>query len=228
MGAVPGSGFMLSDLGSLVHQYGYGLVALGICLEAMGLPLPGESLLITLAIYAATTGKLTIEWLVLAAAVGAIMGDNFGYLIGHTLGRRALERYGPKVWLTVERQQVVRFMFYKYGGSVVFLGRFVAFLRTFVALLAGASQMQWGRFLFWNALGGAAWTCGYGFGAYFLGMQAKKLEGPIGIALGCTAAVAAVAIIWFLKRNEKRLIEQAKTEMAARNKGKGERKQRAA
>ena len=205
---------MLSDLGSLVQEYGYGVVALGLCLEAMGLPLPGESLLITAAVYAATTGKISIEWLVLAAAAGAIMGDNFGYWIGHSLGRRALERYGPKVWLTVERQQLVRFMFYKYGGSVVFLGRFVAFLRTFVALLAGASQMQWGRFLFWNALGGVCWTCGYGYGAYFLGTQAKKLEGPVGIALGVIAAVMAVGVIWFLKRNEAKLIEQAKREMA--------------
>ena len=215
---------MLSDLGSLVQEYGYGVVALGLCLEAMGLPLPGESLLITAAVYAATTGKISISWLVLAAAAGAIMGDNFGYWIGHSLGRRALERYGPKVWLTVERQQLVRFMFYKYGGSVVFLGRFIAFLRTFVALLAGASQMQWGRFLFWNALGGVTWTCSYGYGAYFLGTQAKKLEGPVGIALGVIAAVVAVGVIWFLKRNEAKLIEQAKREMAETGSGKTQRR----
>ena len=219
---------MLSDLGSLIQDYGYGVVALGLCLEAMGLPLPGESLLITAAIYAATTGQISIGWLVLAAAAGAVMGDNLGYWIGHSLGRRALERYGPKVWLTVERQQLVRFMFYKYGGSVVFLGRFVAFLRTFVALLAGASQMQWGRFLFWNALGGVAWTCSYGYGAYFLGTQAKKLEGPVGIALGVIAAVVAVGVVWFLKRNEAKLIEQAKREMAEREKGGGKKQRRAA
>ncbi len=216
---------MLGDLGSLVQDYGYGVVALGLCLEAMGLPLPGESLLITAAIYAATTGKISIEWVVLAAAAGAIMGDNFGYWIGHSLGRRALERYGPKVWLTVERQQIVRFLFFKYGGSVVFLARFVAFLRTFVALLAGASQMHWGRFLFWNALGGVAWTCGYGFGAYFLGKQATKLEGPVGIVIGVAAAVVAVGAVWFLKRNEKQLLERAREEMAEQGKGGGKQRQ---
>ena len=73
-----------------------------------------------------------------------------------------------------------------------------------------------------------AWTCSYGYGAYFLGTQAKKLEGPVGIALGVIAAVVAVGVVWFLKRNEAKLIEQAKREMAEREKGGGKKQRRAA
>lgn len=206
---------MLEQVGPLVQKYGYGLVGGVICLEAMGLPLPGESILIAAAIYAATTGDLSVYWLVLAACVGAVMGDNFGFLIGRTLGRRALEKYGPRVWLTVPRQHLGQFLFFRYGGSVVFFGRFIAFLRTFVALLAGANGMGWWRFLMWNALGGIAWACLYGFGAFFVGKQMERFAGPFGLALGGVALVAAVGVVWFLKHNEARLVARAEAEMAA-------------
>lgn len=210
---------MTAWLEQLVEHYGYGVVGLIICLEAMGLPLPGESLLIAAAIYAATTGKLEIEWIVLAAAAGAVMGDNFGYLIGQRLGRPALEKYGPRIYLTVERQRLGQFLFLKYGGVVVFFGRFIAFLRTFAALLAGANGMEWKRFLMWNALGGVAWTHLYGIGAYLLGTQAHRLAGPFGLVLGGAAAVLAVGVVWFLKHNEARLVRQAEVEMAAHEAG---------
>jgi membrane protein DedA with SNARE-associated domain len=206
---------MVDILEGLVQQHGYWIVGVVIALEAMGLPLPGESLMIAAAIYAATTHNLAIEWIVLSAAVGAIMGDNIGYLIGHRLGRRALERYGPRIGLTVPRQRLGQFLFLKYGGIVVFIGRFVAFLRVFAALLAGANRMRWGRFLMWNALGGIAWTHLYGIGAYMLGSQAHKLAGPFGLVMGGIAAVVVVAVVSFLKKNEHRLIREAEAEMTA-------------
>ena len=81
--------------------------------------------------------------------------------------------------------------------------------------LAGANRMRWGRFLFWNALGGIAWTHLYGITAYILGAQAHKLTGPFGLVIGTIAALVAVAVIWFLKKNERRLIDRAMTEMDA-------------
>ena len=215
---------MLDWLEYIVQNYGYGAVGLVICLEAMGLPLPGESLLIATAIYAATTHHLAIEWIVIAAAIGAIMGDNFGYLIGHKLGRPLLEKYGPKIYLTVERQRLGQYLFLRYGGVVVFVGRFVAFMRVFVALLAGANRMHWTRFLFWNALGGIAWTHLYGITAYLLGNQVHHLAGPFGLVIGTIAAIAAVAVIWFLKKNERRLMQKAQVEMEAHEQALADRK----
>lgn len=202
-------------LEQVVLTYGYAAIGIVICLEAMGLPLPGESLMIASAIYAATTGKLQIEWIVLSAAAGAIMGDNIGYLIGQRLGIPALEKYGPRIGLTVGRQRLGQFLFHKYGGIVVFFGRFIAFLRVFAALLAGSNRMPWGRFLVWNALGGIAWTHLYGIGAYVLGNQVHKLVGPLGLMIAVVAAIGAVAAIWFLKTNEHKLIARAEAEMAA-------------
>ena len=204
---------MGEELAGLVHQYGYGVVAAVIFFESMGLPLPGESLLIASAVYAATHGGLEVEWVLLAAVVGAIMGDNSGYLIGRWGGAPALLRWGPKIGLTAERQTLGRYLFRRHGPKVVFFGRFTAILRTFAALLAGAVGMEWGRFLLWNALGGLTWTLGYGVGAYLLGTQIHRLLGPVGLVLG---VVTLGVIIWswvFIRRNEARLIAAAEADL---------------
>ena len=132
-----------------------------------------------------------------------------------------LARYGPKIGLTLERQQLGRFLFLRHGGKVVFFGRFVAFLRTFAAVLAGASHMPWGRFLVWNALGGVFWTCLYGFGAFLLGDQVHRLAGPFGITVGVVALVVVVLSVRFVHRHEARLIEEARTEMGEQEAGAG-------
>lgn len=203
------------DLAGLVQQHGFWVVGGVIFFESMGAPLPGESLLIAAALYAATTGDMTIGHVVLASAVGAVLGDNAGYLLGQRLGPPVLARYGPKIGLTLDRQRLGQFLFLRHGGKVVFFGRFIAFLRTFAALLAGANRMPWRRFLVWNALGGVFWTCFYGFGAYLLGNQVHRLVGPLGIAVGVAALTVVALSVRFVHRHEARLIAEAQVAMAA-------------
>jgi len=203
----------LNSLQGLIHGYGYPAIFLCIMLESIGLPLPGESLMIAGALYASSTQRLNIFALVPLAAAGAICGDQIGYIIGRWIGFRVLALWGRKVGLTDERLELGRFLFRKYGGAVVFLGRFVAILRTFAAVLAGANRMPWHTFLLWNALGGIGWTSLYGFGAYALGGAAKRISGPVGFGLaGVGGAVLLLAVI-FVHRNERRLLEDARREM---------------
>lgn len=190
---------------ALLHQYGYGVVGLVVGLEATGLPLPGESIVIAAAIYAATTHELSIPLVVAAAAAGAILGDNLGYLIGRAIGFRVLQRYGRHVFLTPERLEVGRRLFQQHGGKVVLFGRFIAILRTLAALLAGANRMDWRHFLFWNAAGGILWSSVYGFGAYLLGKQIERLQGPLGIAAGVAAVVAIGVVVAYTRRKEREL-----------------------
>lgn len=204
---------ILPHLEHILEQYGYGAVFGALTLESLGLPLPGESLMIAAAIGAATTHHLNIYVLVPAAAAGAIFGDQIGYLIGRSIGYRLLAHYGRKIGITQDRLDLGRYLFRRYGGGVVFVGRFVAFLRTVAAVLAGANHMPWPRFLLWNTLGGVAWTSLYGFGAYLLGNVAKHLSGPFGIVLGVVGVSALGAALWFVKRNEKRLLEEARRDM---------------
>ncbi|GBQ63347.1 hypothetical protein AA103196_0566 [Ameyamaea chiangmaiensis NBRC 103196] len=178
-------------------------------LESMGLPLPAESLIITTSLYCAATHRLQIEWVAAAAVVGAIMGDNFGYLIGRAVGFRMLRKYGGKVRLTPERLVLGRYLFRRHGGQVVFFGRFIAVLRVFVALLAGANRMPWHTFLFFNALGGICWAGGYSLATYYLGHRVLALSGPIGIAVGAVAVIVLGGGFLFLKRNEERLTREA-------------------
>jgi membrane protein DedA with SNARE-associated domain len=156
---------------------------------------------------------LNIFVLVPLAAAGAICGDQIGYFVGRWIGIRLLKRWGRKIGISNDRLDLGRFLFRRYGGGLVFCGRFVAILRTFTAMLAGACSMPWHTFLLWNALGGSAWTALYGFGAYGLGDAAKRVSGPVGIALTVATAAVLITAFVFIKRNEHRLLDDARQEM---------------
>ena len=124
----------------LVGSYGYYAVFTLIALESMGIPLPGETALITAALYSGTTHHLNIAALAATAAAAAVIGDNAGYWIGRTGGLRLAERYGRLVGLDRAKLKVGRYLFARHGVKVVFAGRFIAVLRTFAAFFAGVEQ----------------------------------------------------------------------------------------
>jgi len=188
-------------------------VALVVGLESMGIPLPGETLLVGAALYAAATHRLDIALLVLAATAGAVIGDNLGYLVGRAVGVPLLERYGNKVGLTERRLRLGQYLFRHHGGKVVFFGRFVSVLRTLAALLAGANRMHWLSFLVFNFLGGVIWASCYGFGAYLLGKEIIRLERPLAIAASVIAVVTIVVAFYLFRRNEARIHEAVEREM---------------
>jgi membrane protein DedA with SNARE-associated domain len=178
-------------------------------LESMGVPMPGETALVTAALYSATTHQVSILSVVSAAAVAAIIGDNLGYLIGRSIGLRLLVRYGQYIGLYERRLKVGQYLFLRHGGKIVFFGRFVAILRTLAALLAGANLMRWPHFLLMNALGGVCWAAVFGFGAYLLGEQIKRVAGPVGLLLFAVAVVLVIAGFVFFRYHEKELEERA-------------------
>ena len=139
--------------------------------------MPGETALVTAALYAGSTHQIGIASVVLVAAMAAIIGDNIGYLIGRSIGIRLVVRYGGYVRLNEPRLKVGQYLFLRHGGKIVFFGRFVAFLRTFAALLAGVNRMSWPHFLIMNALGGICWASLFGGGAYLFGEQMKRVPG---------------------------------------------------
>jgi len=192
-------------LTNLVAQYGYLAVLVIVGLESTGIPLPGETTLVAAALYAGATHNLNIVGVVIAAAVGAILGDNLGYLIGHWGGYRLLIRYGRYIRLSEKRIKIARYLFLRYGGEVVFFGRFTAILRAYAAFLAGTTRMPWRRFLFFNAAGGIAWATIYGGGAYLLGRQIERLSGPFEIVFVAAAVIAIVVGALIIRRQEERL-----------------------
>lgn len=202
----------LSTLQDLISTYGCWAVLVIVTLESMGVPLPGETMLIAIAIYAAKSGQPHIATVIAAASAGAILGDNIGYWIGRKLGYPLVVRYGHFLRLTAPRIKLGQYLFLRYGGRIVFLGRFVAEIRTFGAVFAGINYMDWRRFLAANAAGGITWATVYGLGGYLVGDKIPDLLGPAGIVLFAVVIVAAVATFRFLRRHEKRL--QAEAEQA--------------
>jgi membrane protein DedA with SNARE-associated domain len=199
---------------SLIPIYGPWIIFGIVALESAGVPLPGETILVAAALLAATTGQINILTVVLAAAAGAIVGDGIGYIIGRSLGSPFLRRYGRYVHLDEDRLLIGRYLFFQYGSAVVFFGRFIAVLRMFAALLAGANSMPAGRFFFFNVTGGICWACLFGFGAYALGAKIYEISGMLSvISLGLFIAGAYVLSI-FIRRNEVTLRRRAEVALS--------------
>jgi membrane protein DedA with SNARE-associated domain len=210
----------LSDaLISLIPIYGPWIIFGIVAFESAGVPLPGETILVGSAVLAATTGRIDIVGVVLAAAAGAIVGDGMGYLVGRRFGSPFLQRYGHYIRLDEDRLLIGRYLFFQYGSAVVFFGRFIAVLRMFAALLAGANGMPAARFFFFNITGGICWACLFGFGAYALGAQMYKISGTLSvISLGLFIAAGYVFSI-FVRRNEVLLRRRAETVLSDHSRG---------
>jgi membrane protein DedA with SNARE-associated domain len=193
----------------LLHEYGYGVITLALTLECAGLLLPGETIFFGSAVYASTTGQMSIVAIIGAAIAGAILGNLIGFSIGRLIGTPLLTRHGWRVGLTERRMSLGRYLFRKHGGKVVFFSRFCSVLRSFNALLAGASAMPVPNFIGWTVVGGIAWPCLHGAFAYLLGNTAARLSGPFQWALGLALFGVVVFVLRFLKQNEVRLEELA-------------------
>ena len=201
------------ELINLLNSYGYWAVLVLVMVESIGIPVPGETMLLTAAIYAGRTGHLFIGFVIAAAAVGAIAGDNIGYVIGREGGFRLLRRYGRYVRLDERKLKVGQYVFLKHGGSVVFFGRFIAILRALAALLAGVNHMRWSRFFAANAAGGVLWASVYGLLGWGLGDAAQRFEGRAAVIFGVAGAAVLIAGIVFTIKNEQRLEEKAEREL---------------
>jgi membrane protein DedA with SNARE-associated domain len=197
------------DTTQLISSYGYWAVGVVVALESMGIPLPGETILVAAATYAGATHDLDIALVIVAAAIGAIVGDSCGFFIGREIGLPLLHRHGARIGLTEPRLKVGQYLFLRHGGKVVFFGRFVALLRTFAAMLAGANRMYWPRFLLFNAAGGIVWACVFGIGGYSFGRLIDEFAGPIGIVLLVLAVIGGIISAMIARRHEEALIARA-------------------
>ena len=170
-----------------VSHVGYLLLFLLVMVESSGVPIPGETALIAASVLA-SQGKLKIELVIACAALGAIIGDNIGYWIGHKGARRLLLRPGPFQRERLRVLDVGEPFFERHGPKAVFFGRFVLGLRVWASWLAGANRMPWRSFLFWNACGGIAWATGVGLLAYFLGHSCEEIATIMGCPVNTVKA----------------------------------------
>ena len=196
--------FSVDTLHHLLSTWGYLAVFLFVAVESTGIPFPGETMLITAAAYAGA-GHLQIPFVIAAAALGAIMGDNGGYLVGRTGGREIALRYGKIIRLDEAKLATAERFFDKYGDKTVFLGRFVAVLRAWAAFLAGVNRMPWRKFFLFNAAGGITWSVLYGVLAFELGKNLPLLDKIVKTVgyVGLAAAILAAIVLFVVYRRRK-------------------------
>ena len=174
--------------------------------ESMGIPLPGEIVLVSAALLAAT-GTVGPEWVATAAATGAIIGDSIGYAVGRRGGRPLLERLGRRFPKHLGPAHLARaeLSFARHGVWAVFFGRFVALLRILAGPLAGALRVPYRRFLVANAAGGLVWAFGTTYLLFYLGQAAEHWLKDISWAGLVLAVLAGVVSTAWLRRRAKRL-----------------------
>lgn len=180
----------------VAQQYGYWAVFLGIFLESIGLPIPGET--VTLAGGFLAGNDQLNYWIVLAdAALGAILGGNVGYWIGRRGGWALLLRVGSIFRVGEERLESLKRQFSENAAKTVFMGRFIALLRTFASPLAGIVQMPYLTFTVYNTLGAITWASVVVSLSYFAG-QFVPLEQMVAWAGQFAFVMLFVAIAWIV------------------------------
>ncbi|MCU0536882.1 MAG: DedA family protein [Hydrococcus sp. Prado102] len=202
----------LERIQELSHQYGYWAVAIGIALENMGIPLPGETITIVGG-FLAGSGDLNY-WLVLGSAIfGAFMGSNFGYWVGEIAGWAFLLKAGRFLGIQEQQMEAAKNKFGQNASKAVFFGRFILLLRIFVGPLAGITKMPYLQFLLYNLGGATLWasvmvTLSFFFGRLIPLEQLVNKFAQFGILALLIVIAWLVIPFWYESRKLKQELEK--------------------
>lgn len=191
---------LVAGLGHWSYLIIFGAAALE-CAAFAGLFVPGESLVLASG-FLAHRGVLDLGPVMIAAALGAVVGDNIGFQLGARLGREWLLHHGRRLGVTPARLGRAERFFERHGPKAVFVGRFVGFARALVPFVAGTSRMKYARFLAYDALGAVLWTVAFVLLGYLLGASWRVAEKWIGrgsLILGLVAGVVLL-VLWRRRR----------------------------
>jgi membrane protein DedA with SNARE-associated domain len=188
---------VFGDLQPVLEHYGYWAVGGFVLLEDFGVPVPGEALLIAAAVFAGS-GHMNIAAVILVAVIGAVIGDNIGFAVGHFGGRPLVERFGRYVFLTPTRLEHAEEYFNRHGGKIVTIARFIEGLRQLNGLLAGIVGMHWAKFLGFNAIGAVLWVCTWAGIGYLAGENIVEIYAAFErykwFVVGAVVVIAAILI----------------------------------
>jgi membrane-associated protein len=189
---------LLTDPGALFELVRWGgyvaLVAIVFTETGLlvGFFLPGDSLLITAGLVAAT-GALDIWWLNVLLSVAAIVGDSVGYAIGYRTGPRIFTREDSR-WFNRAHLVRTRQFYERHGGKTIVLARFIPIIRTFAPVVAGVGQMEYRRFLAYNVLGGIGWVGTMTWAGYLLGHAIPDIGRYIHVVIVVVVVLSVIPI----------------------------------
>ncbi|HEV7837464.1 MAG TPA: DedA family protein, partial [Gemmatimonadaceae bacterium] len=194
-------------LARLLLLYTYPVLLLLVLLESVGIPLPGEIALVTAAAYA-SNGHISIYIVILLAAAGATVGGILGYWIGLKGGLPLLAHYGGYIGIRKSHIDRAHAFFERNGAKTILFGRFIALLRTWAAIVAGAACMSFTKFVTYNTIGSVVWATTFGVLGYYFGRDLPLLERYISHASLAVLALVALGVVVFLVIKRKKVDEQ--------------------
>jgi membrane protein DedA with SNARE-associated domain len=197
---------VLDSLSSVLDRYGYLALVGVVSIEGIGIPAPGQIILIAAGVFAAS-GQLNLVAVLICALLAAVIGDNLGYAIGHYGGRPLVRRFGRFVFLTEKRVDATERFFHGRGNMVMLVGRFVDGFRQALGIVAGMAQMGWRRFLTYNMVGAIAWVgiwvlVGYLAQSHIPAIYGKFVEYQTYLLAALAVVVIAVLTRWFYQRRQ--------------------------
>ncbi len=206
---------VMLDVNTLIQSGGILLIAAIVFAESgllVGFFLPGDTLLFGAGL-AASQGRFSLVWLIIATVVAGILGDNVGYSIGHRAGPRIFKRKDSLLFHQEHLARAEKF-YQEHGGKTIILARFIPVVRTFAPVVAGAGRMPRQRFMAFNVIGGLLWGAGMPLLGYSLGSRIPHLDKYIDIVIiGVMVLSILLALAHLLneQRTRQLLIDRLKT-----------------
>jgi len=199
----------LYDVEGLIRWGGTFLVCVIVFVETglfVGFFLPGDSLLVSAGIFAAT-GHLNLAWLLLSVSLCAVVGDQVGYAIGRKAGQTLYRREDSLIFRRRHLERAHEF-YEKYGAKTIVIARFVPIVRTFAPAVAGAANMNYRQFVTYNVMGGLLWVWSMLLGGFWLGTAIPDINRNIHLVIGIVVLLSILpAIIEALRiRAKKRAV----------------------
>ncbi len=194
----------LTDVEGLIRWGGTALVCLIVFVETglfVGFFLPGDSLLVTAGVFAAT-GHLDLAGLLTLVSLCAFAGDQLGYFIGHQAGE-ALYRRDDSLLFKKKHLQRAHDFYEKYGGKTVILARYVPIVRTFAPAVAGAAAMRYRRYISYSVIGGPLWVGSMVLTGYFLGSAVPNINRNIHLVIIAVVFVSFLPAIYEVLRHRR-------------------------
>lgn len=183
----------------LIEQGGYAGIFLLMLAETMFPPIPSE-VVMPLAGVAAANGRLELWLVALSGTAGAMVGNLFWYLVARAIGlprlKSALLRYGR--WLALDWRDIlrIRWLFRRFGRTLVLVGRALPTIRTIISLPAGVARMELRQFLVYSAIGTAIWSTGLATAGWLLGRQFSDVEKIVGPLATIVLLAIVVGYVW--------------------------------
>src|SRR3954451_6370230 len=204
LSALPDPKQIIDDVAQKLGPWTYAVVGVAAFLETgafVGLVAPGETIVIAAGVIAGQ-GEISLIPLIGLVWLCAVLGDTTSFYVGRRLGRRFLERHGPKVKITHERLEMVDGYFDRHGGKTILIGRFIGLVRALAPFIAGSSGLPYRRFIPYSIVGCGAWATLFCVLGYIFYRSFDRVASIAGRATFVFAVLVAlvVAVVWARRR----------------------------